>query len=115
MVYQHAEECPDNYAWLNIPHGSIGLPVLYVFANKAINLRNKFAKEAVRELVFLQCRIEQQPHKTDILLVVVHRLESDVVEDPKIVLCANRFLKHCIAFPRELVESVLTRFAVKDR
>src|SRR5688572_12295561 len=113
MVYEHSEECSHHDPRFDLTHRAFLLALTNVFADKSIDLRYKLTKETVSQLVLFQSGVEQEPHERDVLLVIGHRLQRDVVENRKVVAVSDSLLENLISFPGKLVKSVLARFALQ--
>ena len=102
------KKCPDRDPRVHFPKCTVPLPLLDITADKLIDPLDKFVKKSVRQLMLLESRIEQQPHKAHVRLMFVQRIKSDVVKYGEIVFLFDRLLKLFIFFPRKSVNAVLT-------
>src|SRR4051794_34651468 len=113
MVYQHAEVGHYGYPRIHFTHNSVALAAGDVFAHKIVDLGDELVKKSVRETVFLECRIKQQPHEPLVVTVAVEGVEPEIVKHTVIVFFIDRLTQGLILDPRKMLNAVLTALAVE--
>ncbi len=91
MVHHHADEAADHDRRIDVYEHSVALSLTNVAAQKLINVPHDLIEEHLRELVLLECRIEQQSLKLRILFVMLQCAECERLEDGAIVFAVHRY------------------------
>src|SRR5678810_630618 len=107
MMVQHAQKRTHRDARIYIPKRSILLTLGNVTADKLINALYEFVKEPLGQLMFLERRIKEQTHKSNILLMFVQRIEGDVVKHADIVLFGDGVFQRFVFLPGKPPNTVL--------
>ena len=111
VVHHHADEATHDDRRIHFDQRSFALSFANVCAEKFINPTHKLVEEHLREFVFFECGVEQQPLKLRIVFVVVECAEGERLKDGAIVFALDAVGSHL----RRLKLSARARFVIENR
>jgi hypothetical protein len=98
MVHDHPDEAAHDDRGIDIDEGTFALALPYVTAEKLVDAPYELVEEHLRELVFLERRVQQQSLKLGVVFVVVEGAERERFENGAIVLLVDTFGGHLFRF-----------------
>ena len=90
----HSDKSPNDHERLDVLESSVALPLTNVSAQRVIDPQDKFLPKHLRQLVFFQRGIEQEPLKLWIELVMIQSIESYAFENGAVVFATDGIGNH---------------------
>src|SRR6185369_5908678 len=94
MVHHHSDEAAHDDRGIHLDERSLALSLADVAAKKLVHATHKFVEKHLRELVLLECGVEQQTLKVRIVFVVIQSAECQRLENAAVVFASDRIRSH---------------------
>ena len=110
MVHDHANKGAHHQRGLDVHDCAFALPRAKVTAQRAINAAHKFFPEHMRQLMFFQRRMKQQPLEFRIAVMMLERIQREPLEDREVILSLDGFRD----YQARIQTVVQTRLMIED-
>jgi len=92
VMNDHADKSAHDDERIDIDHGALALAFANVLAQNAIHALHEFFPEHRRQLVLFEGRVQQQPVKLRIAVVLIQSIQREPFEDRAVVLARQRLI-----------------------